>query len=52
MGFRPTPWPADYPITGFEGDPNQIDEDKAGTVVVDTGASLKPGASKMVTIAN
>ena len=47
VGF-PTKTPAAaYPITGFEGDPNRIDEDTAGPVVLDTGAALDPGATKM-----
>ena len=33
VGFATPTMAADYPITGFEGDPNKIDEDKAGTVV-------------------
>ncbi len=49
VGFATKTPAADYPITGFEGDPNRIDEDRAGTVVVDTGAALSPGASKLIT---
>jgi uncharacterized cupredoxin-like copper-binding protein len=48
VGFQTDTPAGAYPITGFEGDPNRIDEDTAGTVVVDTGASLKAGASSMV----
>ena len=39
-----------YKITGFEGDPNRIDEDTAGPVVLDTGAALKAGTTKMMTV--
>ncbi len=52
VGFATPTMAADFPITGFEGDPNKINEDKAGTSVLDTGAALKPGASQMVTIPN
>ena len=52
VGFATKTMAADYKITGFEGSPDKIDEDKAGPVVLDTGASLKPGTSQMVTIAN
>src|SRR5712691_9640532 len=49
VGFA-TPTPAGaYPITSFDGQPNRIDEDKAGKGVVDTGASLPPGTTKMIT---
>jgi len=49
VGFATKTPAADYKITGFEGDPNKINEDTAGPVVLDTGASLKPGATQMVT---
>ena len=49
VGFSTKTLAADFPITGFEGDPQRIDEDKAGTVVLDTGAALKPGAIQMIT---
>ena len=49
VGFSTKTLAADFPITGFEGDPDKIDEDKAGTVILDTGASLKPGAIQMIT---
>ena len=48
VGFQTDTAAGSYPITGFEGDPNRIDEDTAGPVVVDTGDSLKPGTSSMV----
>ena len=51
VGFATKTMAADFPITGFEGDPNKIDEDAAGKAVLDTGAALAPGASKMITIA-
>ncbi|MFI5054705.1 MAG: sulfocyanin-like copper-binding protein, partial [Acidimicrobiia bacterium] len=50
VGFATKTMAADYPITGFEGDPNKIDEDKAGTSVIDTGAALAPGATQMLTV--
>ena len=49
VGFATKTPAAGYTITGFEGDPNRIDEDTAGPVVLDTGAALKPGATQMVT---
>ena len=50
VGFATKTMAADFPITGFEGDPNKINEDTAGKAVLDTGAALAPGASKMITI--
>jgi uncharacterized cupredoxin-like copper-binding protein len=43
---------ADFPITGFEGDPNRFDEDAKGlTNVGETGdPAMKPGTSMMLTI--
>ncbi len=49
VGFSTKTPAGAYPITGFEGDPNRIDEDTAGPVVVDTGDALDPGASTMIT---
>ena len=49
VGFSTHTLAADYPITGFEGSPDKIDEDKAGAVILDTGAALKPGAIQMIT---
>ncbi len=45
---------ADFPITGFEGDPNRFDEDAKGlTNVGETGdPAMEPGTSKMLTIDN
>jgi uncharacterized cupredoxin-like copper-binding protein len=50
VGFQTKTPAADYPIAGFEGDPNRIDEDTAGPVVLDTGAALDPGATQMVSV--
>jgi uncharacterized cupredoxin-like copper-binding protein len=50
VGFQTKTPAADYPISGFEGDPNRIDEDTAGPVVLDTGAALDPGATQMVSV--
>jgi uncharacterized cupredoxin-like copper-binding protein len=50
VGFANSTPAGDFPITGFEGDPNRIDEDKAGKVVVDTGAALPPGTTKVMTV--
>ncbi len=50
VGFATKTPAANYPIVGFEGDPNKIDEDAAGKVVIDTGAALAPGATKVMTI--
>jgi uncharacterized cupredoxin-like copper-binding protein len=43
---------ADFPITGFEGEPNRFDEDAKGlTNVGETGdPAMKPGTSLMLTI--
>ena len=43
---------ADFPIVGFEGEPNRFDEDAKGlTNVGETGdPAMKPGTSKMLTI--
>ena len=49
VGFHTKTPAGDFPITGFEGDPNRIDEDAAGEAVVDTGAALDPGASQAIT---
>jgi uncharacterized cupredoxin-like copper-binding protein len=48
VGFATTTPAGGYKITGFEGEANRINEDTAGKVVVDTGAALAPGASKMI----
>jgi uncharacterized cupredoxin-like copper-binding protein len=50
VGFATATAANAFPITGFEGDPNKIDEDKAGTSVLDTGAALPPGVTKMYTV--
>ena len=50
VGFLTKTMADAYKITGFEGDPNRIDEDTAGPVVLDTGAALKPGTTKMMTV--
>ena len=43
---------ADFPIVGFEGEPNRFDEDAAGlTNVGETGdPAMAPGTSLMLTI--
>ncbi|MEO8424575.1 MAG: sulfocyanin-like copper-binding protein, partial [Actinomycetota bacterium] len=43
---------ADFPITGFDGEPNRFDEDAAGlTNVGETGdPAMEPGTSLMITI--
>jgi len=50
VGFATKTPAADYPITGFEGVANKIDENKAGTSVIDTGAALKPGTTQVMTV--
>jgi uncharacterized cupredoxin-like copper-binding protein len=52
VGFLSKTMAADYKITGFDGDPNKINEDTAGKSVIDTGAALKPGTSQMLTVPN
>jgi uncharacterized cupredoxin-like copper-binding protein len=49
VGFATKTPAGAYPIAGFEGDPNRIDEDAAGPAVIDSGAALAPGASKVLT---
>ncbi|MGZ4110543.1 MAG: sulfocyanin-like copper-binding protein, partial [Actinomycetota bacterium] len=49
VGFQTKTPAGAYAITGFEGDPNRIDEDTAGKVVIDSGAALAPGATKVLT---
>ena len=50
VGFRTATAAGAFPIASFEGEPNRIDEDKAGTAVIDTGAALPPGGYKMITV--
>jgi uncharacterized cupredoxin-like copper-binding protein len=50
VGFATKTPAADIPITGFEGDPNRINEDTAGKVVIDTGNPFGPGVTKVVTV--
>ncbi|HXJ62310.1 MAG TPA: sulfocyanin-like copper-binding protein [Actinomycetota bacterium] len=50
VGFQTKTAANAFPITGFEGDPNKIDEDTAGKVVLDTGADLPPGTAMMITV--
>jgi uncharacterized cupredoxin-like copper-binding protein len=40
---------ADFPIESFEGEPNRIDEDTAGTNLGETG-DMEPATMKIVTI--
>ncbi len=50
VGFATKTPAGAYPITSFEGEANRIDEDAAGTAVVDTGASLPAGTSQLLTV--
>src|SRR5438132_1300861 len=49
-GFQTNTPAGQIPITGFEGDPNRINEDTAGKVVIDTGNPFGPGVTKVVTV--
>src|SRR5207248_2566243 len=50
VGFQTNTPAGQIPITGFEGDPNRINEDTAGKVVIDTGNPFGPGVTKVVTV--
>src|SRR5256885_1838030 len=50
VGFSTARPAGPYPITSFNGEANRIDEDAAGPAVIDTGAALKPGTTKLLTV--
>jgi len=50
VGFATKTPAGAYPITSFDGQPNRIDEDKAGTAVIDTGAALPAGTTQLLTV--
>src|SRR5437870_992709 len=50
VGFKTNTPAGSIQVSGFEGDPNRINEDTAGKVVIDTGNPFGPGVTKVVTV--
>src|SRR5438128_1202523 len=50
VGFKTNTPAGSIQVSGFEGDPNRINEDTAGKVVIDTGNPFGPGVTKVFSL--